>query len=129
MLIEKLKNAMKKTIIATVLTMLAFTIKAQRAFFKNDTARYNGIAYVVGDTIKLDKGSQPDKSFAYITTGIASTELDKAFAKTEAVIEKIYVQRKTIYFNARLIDKTNTTAAVIKVSVDLEAAVDNKEIK
>ena len=118
---------MKKTINLLLLMLALFNAKAQRATFKNDTARYNGIAYVVGDTLKLAAGSQPDKSFAFISMGAAQTELDKSMANTVAVIEKIYISRKTVYMNAKLIGKAINGDS--KVLVDLEAAVDNKEIK
>ena len=124
---------MKKIFTIALLALSAFSVKAQkRASLINDTARYNGISYTTGDTLRLEYGSQPDKSFAFISfasSSTGSTDLDKSRAKSKAVIEKIYVQRKTVYINAKLIDKEITAGSNSKLLIDLEAAVDNKEIK
>jgi hypothetical protein len=123
---------MKKTIGFALLVLTTFSLKAQKATFVNDTARYSGRTFVVGDTVTLGYGSKGDKNFAFISIGSALTgvtDLDKAWAKNEAVIDKIYIQRKTVFIRAKLTDKTVNALGGNKLFFDLEAALDNKEIK
>lgn len=125
-------NSMKKVIAIITCSILAYSSNAQRAVFRNNEASYNGTSYKVGDTLTLIKGSQSDKSFAFIGAGNRQTgmfDLDASFAKEQMVIEKIFIQRKSVYMDARLLNKTVGTPATNKVLVDFEPAIDNGEMK
>ena len=120
---------MKKLLFSIVLLLIVFSLKAQKATFQNDTARYNGKTFVVNDTITLGYGSQANKNFAFIMigSGMSATELDKKWAKNYAVIDKIYLgMGKSIMIRAKLVDKTVNLIGGNKLFINLEAAVDNK---
>ena len=90
------------------------------------------MAYAVGDTINLGYGSQANKNFAFIQIGsmmTGVTDLDKGWSKAEAIIDKIYKKGKTVFFRAKLIDKTVNAIGGNKLFIDLEGAIDNKELK
>lgn len=100
--------------------------------FSKDTIKYQGRTYAVGDTITLGYGSKSNKDFAFITIGGLLTgveDLGRHWAKNEAVIEKVYKNNKQTYMKAKLVDKTINAIGGNKLYVDLEGAVDNKEIK
>jgi len=122
---------MKKTLVSIlVLLLITFSLKAQRATFQNDTVKYNERIFAVNDTISLGYGSKADKNFAFIRigSGISATELDKNWAKNDAIIERIYLQGRTIYIRAKLLDKTVNLLGGNKLFINIEAAIDNKEI-
>jgi hypothetical protein len=122
---------MKQIVALIFLLGISCMTRAQRATFKNDTARYHGRSYTVADTIRLGTGSQQDKSFAFISMGWEQSslaELGKTYAQAEVIIDRIYILRKTIYINAGLIDRSGNMSGTTKILIDLEAAVDNNEI-
>jgi hypothetical protein len=123
---------MKRIVLCTILLTFCFFSKAQRATLENDVASYEGKTYAKKDTITLGYGSKSDKDFAFIQIGSAMgglTDLLKGWAKHEAVIDKVYKTGKTIYLRAKLIDKGVNALGGNKLFIDLEGAVDNKEIK
>ena len=124
---------MKKILFSIVVLLLfAFSLDAQKASFKNDTAKYNGRTFVVSDTLTLGYGSQANKNFAFITIGSSITgvtDLDKQWAKNNAVIDKIYKgMGQSIIIRAKLVDKTVNLIGGNKLFINMEAAIDNKEI-
>lgn len=124
---------MKKAAVSILLTLgTFFSYSQERATLVNDTATYLGKTYTIGDTIVLGYGSKSTKDFAFIKFGsglLGWVDLDKAYAKYEAVIDKLYRQSKNIYMRAKLTDKAQSALNAYKLVIDLEAAVDNKEIR
>jgi len=130
--LTKSKHKIMKTIILTT-TMLLFTIltlEAQKATIKNDTAKYNGRNFTLNDTIMLGYGSKSDKSFAFIQIGSALQvrDLNAGWAKNNAVIEKVSIQGNSVILRAKLTDKTVNLIGGNKLFINLEAAIDNKEL-
>ncbi len=125
---NKMKNYL---LFIGILLMHIIPTNAQNAVIRNDTATYNDRAYTVGDTITLGYGSQANKNFAFIMMGsVLNTEdLDKGFANYEAVIEKLYLQGKTVFVRAKVIDPIVNIIGGNKLFINLQAAIDNKEIK
>jgi hypothetical protein len=120
------------TILTMLLTTTFFSSTAQKASFENDTARYEGRTFVAGDTITLGYGSKSNKDFAFIGIGSAMgglTDLKSSWSKSEAVIDKIYVQRNKVYLRAKLTDKTVNALGGNKLFIDLEGSIDNKELR
>ena len=123
---------MKSIILFAAFLATSLTMMAQRATSANDTARYMDRSFAVGDTILLGYGSKADKDFAFISMGSIMTgvkDLNKSWSKNEAVIDKVYTMRKTVYLRAKLTDKTVNMVGGNKLFIDLEGAIDNKEIK
>lgn len=53
-----------------------------------------------------------------ITVGVIY--LNKNWSKAEAIIDKIYKKGKTVYFRAKIIDKTVNAVGGNKLFIDLE---------
>ena len=123
---------MKKLLFSIGLLLIAFSIKAQKATIQNDTARYNGRTFVVNDTITLGYGSKENKDFAFIQIGSGLSGvryLQAQWAKNYAVIDKIYKgMGQSIIIRAKLVDKTVNLLGGNKLFINMEAAIDNKEI-
>ncbi|MBC7588865.1 MAG: hypothetical protein H7178_10970 [Chitinophagaceae bacterium] len=123
---------MKKMILILIMAVMAISANAQHAKVDNDTAKYENRTYALSDTITLGYGSKPDKSFGFISIGSAFTgvtDLDKGWSKFEAVIDKVYTKGKKVYLRAKLVDKTVNALGGNKLFIDLEGAIDNKELK
>ncbi len=121
-----------KQVLIFALTAISFNAFSQKATIDNDTAYYEGKSYAVNDTITLGYGSSGNKNFAYITMGSAMAGfkgLDKGYAKAEAVIDKVYKQNRNVYIRARLLDKELDLGGLNKLFINLEAVIDNKELK
>jgi hypothetical protein len=122
---------MKKNLLLVAFMAMSQIMTAQRATLVNDTARYMERSFAVGDTLLLGYGSKADKGFGFISMGSAMTgvtDLTKNWSKYEAVIEKVYTRGKTIYLRAKIIDKTVNLVGGNKLFIDLEGAIDNKEL-
>jgi hypothetical protein len=123
---------MKKLLLLIFGMTLLLEVNAQRATFQNDTAKYNGKTFIVSDTLTLGYGSKANRDFAFITQGSvlsSFTDLDKKWAKSYAVIDKIYKGAgQSIMIRAKLIDKYVNLLGGNKLFINLDAAIDNKEI-
>lgn len=119
---------MKKILSILFFALILFNANAQdRATIDGDTARYLGKSYVVGDTIQLGYGSKSNKDFAFIQMGTLMSgvsDMDKGFAKSDVIILSVYKVRKQIYLKAKVPGTMGN-----KAFIDLEGAVDNKEIR
>ena len=120
---------MKQLLILLFITSTAY---GQKATLSKDAATYQDISYKVGDTVHLGYGSNSNKNFAFIQIGSVMTgvaDLDKAWAKADAVINKIYKTQGTIFLRAKLIDKTVNAMGGNRLFINLEGAIDNKELR
>ena len=103
---------------------------AQRASIDNDTASYNGKRYIVGDTINLAYGSDQGKKFAFVQMGGALLGLKRfqsTYSKGQVKVDKVYKQLGKCYLRGKMIDQPMPPG--YKIFIDLEGAVDNKEMK
>jgi hypothetical protein len=111
---------MKKYIILFTIVGFTFNGFAQdKAILKGDTAYYKGEKYFEGKIINIGYGSASDKTFAFIRFGPVNAPT--IFSKTQGIVKgfKNVVASKP-YLKVK-IDKSN-------VVVDLEGAIDNKEL-
>jgi len=103
---------------------------AQKASIDNDTASYNGKRYIVGDTINLAYGSDQGKKFAFVQMGgalLGLRRLESAHSKGQVKVDKVFKQQGKCYLRGKMIDRPMQPG--YKVFIDLEGAVDNKEMK
>ena len=102
------------------------------ATFKNDTAIYAGHSFTLNDTIHVGYGSKADKGFGFIRMGSTMqgySDLDKGFARYDAIIDKIQKVGNIIYIRAKAISAALNMLGGNKILIDLERAIDNKELK
>jgi hypothetical protein len=126
----------KNLIILLALVALAFSpfkASAQEDVLFPDTTsvRYLHSRYKAGDTVQLFYGSGSNKNFEFVSIDNFSTlKSGKAYSdcsKHRFVIDKVRTEAGKSYISGKadwLSDKDN----YMKVVVDLEGAVDNKEI-
>jgi len=98
----------------------------KRATVVEDTAFYLGSKYAVGDTITLGYGSKSNKAFAFVSIGGAFTgvtDLESGWSKSDVVINKVYKNGNTVYVRCKL-----KGVGPNKVFINLEGAIDNKEL-
>lgn len=119
---------MKYTII--FLSMLyAYPATAQHASIDKDTVVYNGKKYCVGDTVHLGYGSAGDKDFAFVQMGGALMglhKLDRRFSKSDVVITKALTRGGKVFLRGKA---TEGMPPGYNVFIEVEAAVDNKEVR
>jgi hypothetical protein len=120
----------KLTLILIASFSSLYSYSQSAAKVENDTAKYDGKTFAVSDTITLGYGSKSDKDFAFIRIGSALevNDLGKVFSKNDAVIDKIYKSGKRIFMRAKLTNKTVNLIGGNKLFIDLEGAIDNKEL-
>ena len=127
---------MKKIIlILLALVALAFSNSAvaQSAKISKDSTiiTYQKSTYKIGDTVQFWYGSGANKNFEFVTAMNFSTlknaKASSDFSKHKFVINREYVDGGKCFIGGKanwISDDNN----YIKVSIDLEGAVDNKEI-
>ena len=116
---------MKLLLILLLLSGKAFS----QSTFVNDTLTYNNKNYVVGDTVHLWYGSANNKSFAFAYSGNGMTGislLPATYSKADVVIDKIIKRSNKYWIKGKNVGGLNFG---MKIFIDLEGAVDNKEIK
>ena len=121
---------MKKLIALAVIIITALNLKAQKAEIVEDTLSYNSKSYHLGDTLQLMYGSKANKDFAFIYYGSGMNGVSDApagFSKTLACINKVYKFKGKCYVRAKSIDGGIQLGN--KLFIDVEGAIDNKEIK
>jgi hypothetical protein len=104
-------------------------VNAQKATISNDTAYYLNHSYYIGDTIQLAYGSGTDKDFAFVLFGgdmQGYKPLKSEHSKNSLVIDKVYTRKGKVTIRAKDIDYN---AGINKLFIDLEGAIDNKELK
>lgn len=124
---------MKTYLLTNTLIFFALSAYCQSpATFKNDTATYSGRTFAAGDTVRLGYGSKSDKFFAFITMGNTLggfNDCDKAFARYDAIVQTIGKAGNTISMKCKIISPKGGVLPMVKLIIDLEGAIDNKELK
>lgn len=118
-----------KNIVLLAFSLLTINCFAQRPALDKDTLSYIGKRYIVGDTVTLAYGSDPNKKFAFIQIGSALlglSALEKGYAKQSLVLDKVYKQGGKFYMRGKLIEGSMPG---YKIFIDVEGAIDNKELK
>lgn len=122
---------MKKLFLLLSTSLACAVVFAQETpKLENDTLYYANQKYYVGEEIKLSYGSSSTKAFAFVQIGTALsglTPLEASRAKSAIKIDKIYKQAGKYYIRGKLIDAGAMMGN--KIFIDVEGAVDNKEIK
>jgi len=108
-----------------ICVMISMAVMAQdKAVLQNDTIYYHFLKFYVGDTIQLGSGSSPNNSFAFVhvKAGFGNTaNASASWSKAQVVITKVYRQSEKCFAMAKGEKKG-------KLYIDIEGAVDNKEI-
>ena len=117
------------SLLGSLIVGVLTTVSAQSAKMTNDTLTYGTAKYYTGKTVQIWYGSKPDKNFAFIWKGniLAPTLLTTADSKHNVVINKISKSRGKFYLIGTLQDVTGLEPK--RITIDVEGAVDNKEIK
>lgn len=118
---------MKKYLVITLLFL--WTNSDAQSKIVEDTLFYSDRKFVVGDTLQLWYGSAANKDFAfvYIGSGLSGVNLaPAAWSKSMVKIDKVYKTQGKYYARGKVLD-----AALLgsKLFIDIEGAVDNKELK
>jgi len=130
---------MKKNLFFIIL-LFSITAGAQRATLKGDAVTYLGKQYKVGDIIHLGYGSGNNKEFAFINYGksVGGFNLpglyhhaDVNWSKADVEILKLYKTSGVIWAKCKPLDMGSSIGSILgnKVFINIEGAVDNKEIK
>jgi len=120
---------MKKIILISAIGFFATHSFAQSLVtIDNDTLFYKDKKVAVGDTVTFGYGSAANKDFVFILFGnglAGTTPLPAIFNKLTAVVDKVYkAPIGKFIFRAKPMKRMGG----MKIFVDLEAAVDNKEL-
>src|SRR5687767_2606671 len=119
---------MKKIIIALV--ALPLLSSAQRPTMTKDTLYYGINKYYEGKQVQLLYGSGDNKNFAFVYygTGLSGVnQLGSGFSKNTLSVDKIYKAGGKFYIRGKLSEQGVQLGN--KVFIDIEGAIDNKEIK
>lgn len=143
-----MRNKILLLIASAALAFSYSTAKAQSATFKDSVITYNKSTYKKGDTVQLFYGSKPDKSFAFVetvnypqmrkdpTVMPHSTNVKSDDSKSKFIITKVYLTNSGKPFIQGRADWANDYVKLdgtiqkidLTIMVDLEGAVDNKEL-
>ena len=122
---------MKKKILLAFM-LIPFISKAQHAALVNDTITYNNFKIAVGDTLHLGYGSDSKKDFVFVQIGSGMSglsKLDANYSRQDVVINKVYKQTGKIYARGVMVaNKALNMMGAGKIFIDVEGAIDNKEL-
>lgn len=100
---------------------------AQRPVLENETITYSQSTFFNGSSIKLASGTREDSTFAYVLMGKA--HLPAYWKNLTIRVEEVYKKGGKYYAKGDLYNgKKMIGLAGNKVVVDVERAIDNKEI-
>lgn len=128
-----------KKIILFITLLFSVGVFAQKASFNENTVSYLGITYKIGSVVHLGYGSGSNKDFAFINYGTSVGGINvpglykKAkvnWSKSEVEIDKIEKKSGGVWLRCKPMDKNKTIGSMLggKIYINLEGAVDNKEI-
>ena len=124
---------MKKLFLTLVITLIIGVTYGQRAKIENDTAYYGAIKYYEGLEVQLLYGSDNKKDFVFVKMGSSMTgfrPVESKWAKYVVKIDKIMKQQGKVIARGVVQDAGSLNAiGGNKVFIDIEGAIDNKEIK
>lgn len=113
-----------------LIILLPFAVCNAQSKIVNDTLVYEGQKYAVGDSVQLWYGSSTNKSFAFVFIGSGMSGVTLAPAgwnKSFVLIDKVYKANGKNYIRCKALDAKFMMGN--KIFIDLEGAVDNKEVK
>lgn len=108
------------------LTLISLSaISQEPAKIENDTLYYAGQKYWEGKEIRMGYGSAQNKDFAFInfSSGLSASPAGAGWSKSVIKIDKIYKQQGKCYIRGKI-----KGLAMNKAIVDIEGAIDNKEL-
>lgn len=119
--------------------LFSVNIKAQKASLTDDVATYLGKSYKTGDIIHLAYGSGNNKEFAFVNYGksVGGINLPGLYhhantnwSKAELEILKVYKTSGVLWLKCKPMNMESSIGSVLgnKIFINLEGAVDNKEI-
>ena len=117
-----------KAILLAITLFFASTASAQVAQV-GDTLKYNNKNYAVGDTVMMLYGSKADKSFAFIVHGggmMGMDPMNASYSKQQVILDKVFKKANKYFLRGKL---TENNIVGFKIFIDLEGAVDNKELR
>jgi len=123
---------MKRYLFLIVLSIVVSTSTAlaQKATINKDTVTYGHSKFYPKKEIQILYGSTPSKTFAFLALGSGFgviTYLPASDSKGTVILKKVYSMRGKYYAIGEL---QNTSGLERKrVTIDIEGAIDNKEIK
>lgn len=125
---------MKRIALLLILSGLtAFSAFSQSISFEKDTISYGNYKVFVGKEVQLFYGSSPKKDFIFVSIGSALagvTPLESTWSKRMVKIDKVYKTMGKVYARGIILDAPGLRAlGGNKVFIDIEGAVDNKELK
>ena len=119
-----------KKLFLSLLLFVSYNSFSQSAKIIEDTVFYLEHKFVVGDSVQLWYGSKQDKTFAFVSIGSGLAGGSKATAnwsKTYMKIDKVYKVSGKCYLRGKILGSGMMLGN--KFFVDIEGAVDNKELK
>jgi len=99
---------------------------------ENDTLYYLSYKFAKGDTIQLSYGSNPKKDFAFVFMGSGMsgvTPLETKWAKSFVVADKVYSVQGKSWIRGKVTNSSVNLIGSNKVFIDIEGAIDFKELK
>ncbi len=122
---------MRTTLIISLL-FCSFCSFAQRPVLENGIIQYSQSKFFNGSNITLTRGTKEDSAFAFVYIGSASTaksSLPANWKNLTVHVEDVYKKGGKYYAKGDLYNgKRMIGLAGNKVIVDIERAIDNKEI-
>lgn len=118
-----------KLIFLILLLFPLISFSQAKATFERDTIFYAGKTFTAGDTIQLAYGSGSNKQFIFVKmgSGVAGwDELSSSYSKAAVVIKKVQQQKGKVFARGKLIHSPGLINNTIEI--DIEGAIDNKEI-
>ena len=116
--------------ILLLLSLISFSAMAQDTpILKNDTIHYQSAKFYPNKVVKLAYGSKADKTFAFIYYGnIAAGQMPAMaqLSKQEVLIDKVYKMAGKHYARGKVIN--GIAQFGMKIFIDIEGAIDNKEL-
>jgi hypothetical protein len=111
---------------------IGFCSHAQRPELENETLTYSQSKFFNGSSITLTTGTREDSTFEYVFLGTGSTgksHLASNWKNLTVRVEEVYKKSGKFYAKGDLYNgKKMIGLAGNKVIVDVERAIDNKEI-
>jgi hypothetical protein len=124
---------MKTLFLLLFLTLSSFSVFSQTLKFEKDTISYGSYKVFVGKEVQLFYGSSPKKEFIFVSIGSALagvTPLESVWSKRMVKIDKVYKTMGKVYARGIILDAPGLRAlGGNKVFIDVEGAIDNKELK
>lgn len=119
-----------KKIIMLLILFLSLNCFSQSAKLIGDTLFYGDHKFAVNDSVHLWYGSGQNKAFAFVFIGSGLTGVTPApagWSKSYMKIDKVYKTGGKYFVRGKILD--NGPMLGNKLFIDIEGAIDNKEIK